>query len=287
MSEPSDAREEPVLELLTKFGLSNDEAAIFVLLSRVNKKQPNWLKGSDISKLSKKGRVRTYQILQRLQSLGLINVNLSRPKKYSTVSPQTVFRRLLSIEESRLTELSHLESDAIDSLRDLPPVSVESVLGKEEEKGKSMVSLLQGLANIQIALRDALAGSDVLIAINEESAVHIFTVLNFISETPKSSRVIFSTQKGSIPKRYSLIARSAKGVELHVRAGSSPTFIVTRDIVMFLFYTKTSSKKRLLSPEITVNTASQLTLIESESYASQVRSVFDLMLKNSTRVNVY
>ena len=287
MSEPSDAREEPVLQLLTKFGLSNDEAAIFVLLSRVNKKQPNWLKGSDISKLSKKGRVRTYQILQRLQSLGLINVNLSRPKKYSTVSPQTVFRRLLSIEESRLTELSHLESDAIDSLRDLPPVSVESVLGKEEEKGKSMVSLLQGLANIQIALRDALAGSDVLIAINEESAVHIFTVLNFISETPKSSRVIFSTQKGSIPKRYSLIARSAKGVELHVRAGSSPTFIVTRDIVMFLFYTKTSSKKRLLSPEITVNTASQLTLIESESYASQVRSVFDLMLKNSTRVNVY
>ncbi|MDG6906069.1 MAG: hypothetical protein JRN20_09825 [Nitrososphaerota archaeon] len=286
MSEPSDAREEPVLQLLTKFGLSNDEAAIFVLLSRVNKKQTNWLKGSDISKLSKKGRVRTYQILQRLQSLGLINVNLSRPKRYATVSPQTAFRRLLSIEESRLTELSHLESDAIDSLRGLPPISVESILGSEEGKGKSMVSLLQGLANIQIALRDALAGSDISIAINEESADHIFTVLNFISETPKSARIIFSTPKGSLPKRYSLLARSAKGVELHVRAGSSPTFIVTRDVVMFLFYTKTSSKKRLLSPEITVNTASQLTLIESESYASQVRSVFDLILKNSNRVNV-
>ncbi len=281
MSEPYDERASAVLNLLTQFGLSKDEAAFFVLLSRVNKKQTSWLKGSDISKLSRKGRVRTYQILQRLSALGLVNVNLSRPKKYSTVSPQVALRRLLSMQESKLTELSHLESEAIESLRDLNPISVESILGKEEVKTKSMVSLLQGLANIQIALRELLVGSEVSIAINEESAEHIFTMLSFISEKPKSARIIFSTSKKSIPKQYSFLS---KDVELFWRSGSSPTFLVTKDTSMFLFYSKSSVRKKLLSPETTFNTASQLMLIESETYANQMKNIFELVLKSSSKV---
>ena len=266
---------------LTQFGLSKDEASLFVLLSRVNKKQTIWLKGSDISKLSKKGRVRTYQILQRLLTLGLINIDLSRPKKYSTVSPQIALRRLLSIQESKLTELSHLESEAIESIRNLNPIKVESIVGEELGKAKSLVSLLQGLANIQTALKDVISGAEVFISINDQSVEHIFTLLNFISEKPKSARVIYSTSKSSIPRHYLALS---KEVELFWRHGGSPTFIVAKDVTMFLFYSKTGVRRKLLSPEVTVNTASQLTLVDSETYADQMRNIFELMLKSSSRV---
>ena len=266
---------------LTQFGLSKDEALIFVLLSRVSKKNTIWLKASDISKQSKKGRVRTYQILQRLLTLGLVNVDLSRPKKYSTVSPQVALRRLLSIQESKLTELSHLENEAIESLLNLNPISVESIIGEEVDKSKSLVSLLQGLANIQTALREVISGAEVSISINDDSVEHIFTMLNFISEKPKSARVIYSTLKSSIPKHYLSLS---KEIELYWRRGGSPTFIVAKDVTMFLFYSKTGVRKKLLSPEVTVNTASQLTLVDSETYADQMRNIFEMMLRSSSMV---
>lgn len=269
-----------VSDLLAQFGLSKDEAGLFVLLSRVSKKEVVWLKGADISKLSKKGRVRTYQILQRLVSLGLVNVNLSRPKKYATVSPQVALRRLLSIQETRLTELSHMENEAIESLRNLNSVDISSLLGEEEEKTRSGVTLLHGLSNIQITLRDRLAGSDTLISINEESADHIAAMLEYIIEKPKSARIIASTSRSAFLGNYNF---PTENTELYWRKGGSPTFILANDSTMYLFYSKSSKKKKALTPEAKLSTVSQMTLIESEMYSNQMRSLFDLMLQNSIR----
>ena len=280
LSEATDEKAISMNNFLTQFGLSKDEASLYVLLSRVSKKKIIWLKGSEISQLSKKGRVRTYQILQRLLTLGLVNVDLSRPKKYSTVSPPVALRRLLSMQETKLTELSHLESEAIESLRTLTPINVESITGEESAKTKSLVSLLQGIANIQIALREAISGAEVYISINDESAEHIVTMLNFISEKPKSASVIFSTSKSAFPRQYMSLSKVA---DLFWRSGGSPTFIVTKDVTMFLFYSKSGLRKKLLSPETTVNTASQLTLVNSETYADQMRSIFEWM-KSSSKV---
>jgi sugar-specific transcriptional regulator TrmB len=283
LSDSYDERSGSILNLLTQFGLSKDEASLFVILSGVSKSQTVWLKGSDISKLSKKGRVRTYQILQRLLALGIANVNPSRPKKYSAVSPQVALRRLLSIQESRLTELSHLESEAIESLRNLNQISVEAIIGKEEERPKSAVTLLQGLANIQIALREALERSEVSIAIDEESADHISAMLSYISEKPKSARIILSTLRSSFPKHYSF---PSENIELYWRKGGSPVFILANNVTMFLFYSKSGTRKKLLTPEAKLSTVSQMILIDSEVYTNQMRSLFDLILQSSRRVSV-
>ena len=109
MNEKSDEQSSVVMDSLARFGLSKDEASLFLMLSRVNKNETYWMKGLDISQLSMKSRVRTYQILQGLVSQGLVKVDLSRPKKYSAVSPQVALRRLISTQESKLSELSHLE----------------------------------------------------------------------------------------------------------------------------------------------------------------------------------
>lgn len=283
LSELSGDKSDTTFDLLRQFGLSNDEASLFVLLSRVSKKQTIWLEGSDISKLSKKGRVRTYQILQRLLALGLASFNLSRPKKYSVVSPQVALRRLISIQETKLTELSHLESEAIESLRNLNPINVEAFISKEEGKPKSAVALLQGLANIQIALKEALAGSEVSIAIDQESADHIAAMLSYISDKPKSARIILSTSKSSFPKQFSF---PSENTELYWRMGGSPTFILTNTKTMFLFYSKSSTRKKLLTPEAKLSTVSQMTLIDSETYTNQMKCLFDLMREGSRKVNM-
>ncbi|HZW57651.1 MAG TPA: helix-turn-helix domain-containing protein [Nitrososphaerales archaeon] len=273
------------LNLLTRFGLSKDEAALFVLMSRINKEGTNWLKGTDISSISNKGRVRTYQILQRLVEMGVAKVDLSRPKRYSTVSPQVALRRLLSLEESKLTELSRLERNAVESLLALKPIDVAAIVGKEQVRTGSVVSLLQGLANIQVALREAMEGSELSISVNEESADHIFSTLKYLPTRPKSVRMIFSTLGKSFPKASYPSLREMREIDLWWRAGHSPTFILSREVAMFPYYTTTSVKRKPLSPVTTSITVSQLCLITSSDYTNQMNSIFELMLKNSRRVN--
>jgi sugar-specific transcriptional regulator TrmB len=283
LSEYSSERVASASNLLSQFGLSKDEAGLFVLLSRVGKRQPLWLKGSDLSKLSKKSRVRTYQILQRLVSLGLVNVDLSRPKRYTAVPPQVALRRLLAIQETRLTELSHLENEAIESLRNLSRVEIQPVLGEVEEK-RSAMALLQGLANIQIALRERLLGPEISISINAESAEHIAAVLGYLSEGRASTRIIFSAPKISSLRSHRF---PAENTSIYWRRGNSPTFILANDVTMFLFYSKSVSRRRLLTPEARLSTVSQMALIEDETYSKQMRSLFELMLQNSSVVSKY
>jgi sugar-specific transcriptional regulator TrmB len=278
-------RDEVTSELLSRFGLSDDEAAMFVLLSRINKDQTVWLKGSDISGISKKGRVRTYQILQRLLEIGVIRVDYSRPKRYSAVSPQVALRRLLSIEETKLNDLSHIESEAVESLLRLDPLNTEALIRKEESKSGSVVSLLQGLANIQVALRESMEDADLLISINDESAQHVLSTLNFLSKKPKSAKIILSTgSRTSVKDRFMPLKETA-GIEFWWRTGDSPAFVLTYRVTMMLYYAKTSMRKKLLSPITTSTGVSQLVVVDSEPYSGQMRNLFNILLKDSRRVD--
>ena len=277
-------RDEVTSELLSRFGLSDDEAAMFVLLSRINKDQTVWLKGSDISNISKKGRVRTYQILQKLLEIGVIRVDFSRPKRYSAVSPQVALRRLLSIEETRLNDLSHMESEAVESLLKLNPLSTEALIGKEESKSGSVVSLLQGLANIQVALRESMEDADLLISLNDESAQHVLSTLNFLSKKPRSAKIVLSTGSRSSVKDRFLPLKETDAIEFWWRIGDSPTFVLTDSLTMMIYYSKISARKKLLSPVTTATGVSQLVVIDSAPYCAQVRNVFELLLKDSRRV---
>lgn len=275
---------EVTVDLLSRFGLSTDEASMFVLLSRIGKDQTIWLKGSEISSISKKGRVRTYQILQRLLELGVIKVDYSRPKRYSAVSPQIALRRLLSMEETKLNDLSHLESEAVESLLRLEPLSAEALIGKDESKSGSVASLLQGLANIQIALRETMEDADLLISITEESSQHILSTLNFLSKKPKSAKIVLSSLARSSPKNRFQPFQETPDVELYFRSGEAITFMLTGRVTMFPYYSSASARKRLLSPVTTSTGVSQLVVIDSETHSKQMNGIFELLLKDARRV---
>jgi sugar-specific transcriptional regulator TrmB len=276
---------EVTVDLLTRFGLSKDEAGMFVLLSRINKDQTSWLKGSDISRISKKGRVRTYQILQKLLEIGVVRVDYSRPKKYSVVSPQVAIRRLVSIEENKFNDLSRLESEAVQSLLRLKSLNTGLLSEEQASKSGSAVSLLHGVANIQVALREIMEDADLLISISDESSQHVLSTLNFLSKKPKTAKVIFSTNSRSYLKGRFLPRIEADAVELWVRVGTAPSFIVTDRVSVLLFYSKMTTRKKLLSPVTTFTGVSELVVIDSETYSLQVANLFELLRNDSNRVD--
>ena len=272
--------------MLTQFGLSRDETSLFILLSQANKGGTNWLKGSDISRLSKKGRVRTYQILQRLLELGLAKVDFSRPKKYSSVSPQVALRRLLSAQESKLTELSHLESPAIESLLALEPIHVASKETDDERSSKSgsVISILQGLANVQIALREIVDNADHLLAVaSEESFDHLFTMVGFLANRPKSMRFVLSGSSPSSIRDYSSQIKEYK-IDARSYRGGFPTFLITKSQVVFLYYTVQEKRARPLSPVTVTSGISQIAVISSESYVQRMSELFELVWSSSEEI---
>jgi len=278
-----EAEESSVSNVLNQFGLSKDESALFVLLCRANKEGTNWLRGVEISNLSKKGRVRTYQILRRLQELGLVKVDFSRPKRYASVSPQIALRRLLSAQESRLTELSHMESAAVESLMALEPIRVVSSESDKEglSKSGSAISVLQGLANVQVALRELVEGTDFLLAVaNSDSLDHIFTIVGLVANRPKSIRFVFVASHPAAVRSYVSLIKENR-IDLRFHKGSFPTFLITKGHVILLYYTVQERRARPLSPVTLSTIVSQIAVVSSEAYAAQMRELFEMIWNNS------
>lgn len=233
--EDEEEKKKIAVDLLMRFGLSKDEAALFTVLVQANKEKANWLKGSELSSLAEKGRVRTYQILQRLTQLGLVKVDFSRPKRYSAVSPQIAVRRLLANQESKLTQLSHLEEQAVGTLLDLSPVKFETILRKPESNNGSNISLLHGIANIQVALREIVDDAELYAVVNKESIDHILTTTSLVAKRPKSLHLVFASATDALSREYGSIIKENNFAVLRYRR-DIPTFLLTQSRVVFLQY---------------------------------------------------
>jgi sugar-specific transcriptional regulator TrmB len=175
---------------LTRFRLTAQEARLLILLARVQNSGAPGVTGSMLAELSSTNRVRTYQLLQRLADMGLVEVDFGRPKRYAAVLPQTLARRLVALHESKLTELTHLEEGIAEALSEASPIKVDLDANKEK---KSNVILLHGLSNIQSIVRRVMENRDSHIVVNDESEDHIFTTIKYMSRKPSSSKVIFAT----------------------------------------------------------------------------------------------
>lgn len=234
--------------MLVRFGMTNQEADLFLLLTRIKKGGRDWLTGSDIAKAIGKDRVRTYQLLHRLLQIGIVQSNYaSRPKMYSVVAPAVALRRLMSIHEAKLTQLSHFEQNATEALLNISPLNIESSKQQHDEPSDSSniianVILLHGLPNIQMQLKKVLSGEkEACLMINDESRNHILATLRLIRPVPNSIKILVSSNKsmklglGDIKKRFNCDIVS---IPIHL-----PTVIITSDQYVLLFYSVTKYRK--------------------------------------------
>jgi hypothetical protein len=259
---------------LVRFGLTRQEADLFVLLSRIRNSGSGGVSGSGIAALAMGERVRTYQILQRLADLGLVQVEPGRPKRYAAVSPQVGIRRLIALQETRLTELSLMEAEVAEGLRTSSPVSADE--GEGEGKEKWNATLLHGISNIQTMARRAMEGQDLRIIVNDESEDHVFTTVRYMSRKPRSARVIFATTDKR-QKTFEPAGIKIGGYTYRIRVfhGELPTIVLTGRECLMLFYASRSYRPKPLSPLTTRTVASDCILVDSPRFVAQAETIFE------------
>jgi len=265
--------DEELTKTLMRFGITRQEAEVFLLLSKVKKGGIEWIGGREAASVAHKSRVRTYQVLERLAELGLVSTDFSRPKKYSAEAPQVAVRRLMGIHEARLTELSHLEGDVVDGLFKLEPPDLGS-LKEEEEEGRTNVVLLRGLPNIQNTLRKVMECEELAMTINEESAAHLMSTLAYLTEKP--GRLILLLSK-EVSRRQLSRAGLSPGAEVAHFRGELPTIVMTERHTLFLHYSTKEYRPRPLSPPTRKSKVTDCILVEGASYVHRMREVFDAL----------
>jgi len=224
--------DEELTRTLLRFGITRQEAEVFLLLSKVKKGGIDWIGGRDAASLAHQSRVRTYQVLERLAELGLVSTDFSRPKKYSAIAPQVAVRRLMGIHEARLTELSHLEGEVVEGLLKLEPPELGSIR-EEEDEGRTNVVLLRGLPNIQNALRKVMECKELAMTLNQESSAHLLSTLAYLSEKPKRLILLLSRE---VSRRQLSRVGLTSNAEVAQFRGELPTIVMTDRHCLFLHY---------------------------------------------------
>jgi len=265
---------------LVSFGLTKQEAEVFILLNRIRNSGATGVTGGGAAELTRVGRVRTYQILQRLAGLGLVEVEPGRPRRYAAVTPQVGMRTLVALQETRLTELSLMEAEISEKLSKAIPVKTEPLGDGKNEKGST--TLLRGVSNIQTAARRAMEGRELRIVVNEESEGHITTTVRYMSQKPKSARVIFATvneeQRGFKSSELEIGGYTYKIKVFH---GELPTVVLTQDQCLFFIYASRRFRPKPLSPTTVSTAVSECIAVENPRFVAQMETVYERFWKVS------
>jgi sugar-specific transcriptional regulator TrmB len=117
--------EEEVMPLLMDYGLTEEEARMYVGVLRIGTG-----KVSEISHFTNTDRVKGYKILENLRSEGYVTSTLSSPILFSANDPKTVFDSILMKKKSGFQRLEKNQNRLIENLEKLKGHSVVSDLPK-------------------------------------------------------------------------------------------------------------------------------------------------------------
>jgi len=127
--------EEEVMPLLEDYGLTEEEARVYVGVLRIGTG-----KVSEISHFTNTDRVKGYKILENLRSEGYVTSTLSSPILFSANDPKTTFDTILTKKKFGIQKLEKNQSRLIENLEKLKGHSVVSDLPK--------LSVISGRDNI-------------------------------------------------------------------------------------------------------------------------------------------
>ncbi len=258
---------------LTKFGVTRQETELFLLLSRVRNAGTKGVTGRQLAELAGLNRVRTYQLLDRLVDLGIVQAEFGRPKKYGAEDPQTAVRRLVALQESKLNELSLAEGAMAEALAQASPVTIEGERKGKEEPSK--VAVLHGISAIQGLLKRSIEGKNVRMIANDESEAHLFTTVRYMSRKPRSARIVFASKdenREPFPGGRAVI----EGYRYRIRLfrGDLPTVVLSGDRSLTLYYESQKYRPKPLSAMTVRTVVSSAVLIEGEKQVAQMETVF-------------
>jgi sugar-specific transcriptional regulator TrmB/CheY-like chemotaxis protein len=127
--------EEIVMPLLEDYGLTEEEARVYVGVLRMGSG-----KVSEISHFTNTDRVKGYKILESLRNEGYVTSTLSSPILFSANDPSTTFENVLKKKQSEIQRLEKNQTVLIENL--------EKLKGHHAESNLPKLSVISGRDNI-------------------------------------------------------------------------------------------------------------------------------------------
>lgn len=118
---------EQVKAELLKFGLSQNQAKVFIYLGKYGPKT-----APEVSKALELPRTETYFIINALQNKGVVTAEFCSPIKYSTLSIGQTILTLVKSEQEKIKILAMHEQELTELWNDIPAFVVETSDTKKE-----------------------------------------------------------------------------------------------------------------------------------------------------------
>ena len=135
---------EQVKSELSKFGLSQNQAKVFIYLGKYGPKS-----APEVSKALELPRTETYFIINTLQNRGIVTAEFSTPVRYSTLSIGKAVLTLVKSEQEKVRMLARQERELTELWNDIPAFAVETSDTKKEK-----MQMLQGTPQINNKVKE-------------------------------------------------------------------------------------------------------------------------------------
>ena len=217
-----------VCKSLSKFGLSKNEAKVYVYLAKFGEQ-----KAHKISRSLSLHRTETYKILKRLEEKSLVCRILAKPIRFVAVPIDKALENLI---QDKKRSISHLEEEKKKILENWDNMSTPR---KNTEVSDEFIQVLKGRNQIDIKVNEIIenAQSEVLIAASDENLLQMFYsgALDDLAQKSEKVRIRIITDS-SLRSSYIMKKLKLGGDKFsRVDFKGLPSFVISNDsLLLFL-----------------------------------------------------
>lgn len=227
---------EKICEELTKFGLTKNQAKVFIYLGKYGSKT-----SPEVCKALKLPRTETYNVLNDLLNLGIISSEFNHPTKYSALPMNKAIITMINDAQENVNKLSKKELEVTKLWNNVPMFDSKSSDGKLEK-----FQMLQGIPRINNKMKEMIkdAKKEIKIICTEKdlSRFYYSDFLDSLGVTSVDVKLVIApTQK--IP-RFIQSIDSSKIRLMPANTGDNQCFIVkdSDEVLVFLRNADSPSK---------------------------------------------
>ncbi|MCS6767183.1 MAG: helix-turn-helix domain-containing protein [Candidatus Nitrosocaldus sp.] len=155
---------ERIIKVLLDLGLTLNEAKVYVYLAKTG-----YRKAIEIAENIGIPRTETYQILNRLQSKGLVIATMEHPVRYAAVEFDDLLKTMINVSMERLREFDRRREEILQVWNNLPEFAKNSC------EDKDRFQILEGRENIYAKISSMVADAEELLMVcNEVDALRLY-----------------------------------------------------------------------------------------------------------------
>jgi sugar-specific transcriptional regulator TrmB len=220
---------EKIMGVLQELGLTMNEAKVYIYLAKTGYK-----KATEVAESVGIPRTETYQILNRLQSKGLVKATLEHPIRYVAIELNELLKTMINVGMERLKEFERSRDEIMRVWSALPEFA------KTTCEDKDRFQILEGRENVYARMSSMIndATDEILIACNEVDALRLYNygIIDLLAGSKASTKIISNIQTSMVSMFIDLGLKNVR----HVK-GKVP-FMMIRDGKEMIYAIRNNSK---------------------------------------------